>query len=245
MFGVLLTVLVLGIALGSLFRLTLRELSLASIPLVVAVADELAMTLSVAAGLVVVRYWTRQRWRSLVPLSSCKARSYLPLLVSAMGLALLTAALRIAVLPPEPNPVRGEVRASASVLLFSMLVLAPFTEELLMRGAVLGGLLRRYSTRKSVLISALAFAGLHLNPYQVLQSLVLGLISGWVRVQTGSLWPGILAHVAFNAALILIAGERHWAVYASSGAVVITLGLIGIRREMPGAKEVHCVCVRS
>jgi len=235
MFGVLLATFVIGLALGVLFRLTLRGLGIALLPPHVDVGDELARTLSIGTAIVGLRYWTRQTWRSLVPLSTWHVRFYLPLLVSAMGLALLTAALRTGVLAvvSESHPVRGGLRTSASVVLFSTLILAPFTEELLMRGAVLGGLLRRYSSRKAILISALAFAVLHLSPYQFLQSLVLGLISGWVRVKTGSLWPGIVAHAACNAFLILGAEVFDAGVSALLGTVSLLLGLLWIRWQRP------------
>jgi len=235
MCGVLLATVVISLGLGILMRLTLRALDMSLRSLVVDVGDEIAQILAAAAGLVILRYWTRQTWMSLVPLRKWGVPLYLPLLVSVLGLALLTAALRASVLAVSGPvvPVVNVTKAQSFVVLFSALVLAPFAEELLMRGAVLGGLLKRYPKREAVLLSSLAFAVLHFSPYQFLQSIALGLVVGWVRVTIASLWPGILAHTAFNAFLFLV-GTDVFApgVSAMLGTVLFVLGLLWIRSRV-------------
>ena len=84
-----------------------------------------------------------------------------------------------------------------------LVVIAPFTEEMLFRGLFLNGFLSRYSPRKSIIISALMFSVIHLNPYQMIGAFVLGLVLGWLRERTGSLWPCIILHAASNAMVVM------------------------------------------
>jgi hypothetical protein len=82
--------------------------------------------------------------------------------------------------------------------LIAVVIVAPLTEEPLCRGLIMGGFLRRYTAATAVLVSALLFAALHLNPYQFLTAFSLGGLLGWVFLKTGSLLPCILGHALFN-----------------------------------------------
>jgi membrane protease YdiL (CAAX protease family) len=76
---------------------------------------------------------------------------------------------------------------------------APVMEELLFRGVMLRGLLRRWPGPHAVLLTALIFALFHANPWQFVAPLVLGLFFGWLTLRSGSLWPAIFAHALNNA----------------------------------------------
>ncbi|MGM9737620.1 MAG: lysostaphin resistance A-like protein [Candidatus Cryptobacteroides sp.] len=95
-------------------------------------------------------------------------------------------------------------------------VFAPFFEEWLCRGMVLRGLLnykransednREYGIKPvwAIIISALFFAVIHLNPWQALPAFALGCLFGYVYYKTGSLWLTMLMHFTNNTfALIL------------------------------------------
>jgi membrane protease YdiL (CAAX protease family) len=87
--------------------------------------------------------------------------------------------------------------------LVGVVVLAPVAEELLFRGALLRGLLRRTSPMWAVSISALAFALIHVlgdvgSGYYVPAFLLLGMVSGWMAVTRGSLAASIGLHAGFN-----------------------------------------------
>ena len=53
--------------------------------------------------------------------------------------------------------------------------------------------------------SALLFAAAHLDPRSFLPDFMGGLAMGYVRVLSGSLWPAILLHAAFNTVSMLVA----------------------------------------
>ena len=83
-------------------------------------------------------------------------------------------------------------------LLLAIVVAAPLTEEYLCRGIVLPALQRRWGSAVAVVGSALAFGALHMNPWQFFYAAVLGVTLGWLRVQSGSILPGILLHALNN-----------------------------------------------
>lgn len=76
---------------------------------------------------------------------------------------------------------------------------APVAEEVFFRGFVQAGLENRFGAWLAVLGTALLFALVHVLPGVLPPIFVLGLIFGIMRAETGSVWPCILLHAAFNA----------------------------------------------
>lgn len=95
-----------------------------------------------------------------------------------------------------------------TTLLLSVL-LVPFVEEVLFRGYVFG-CLRNRSRPAAYLVSCTLFAALYVWRFAVadpgpesfwlmLQYLIPGAVFAWCYERSGTLWAGILAHVAVNA----------------------------------------------
>ena len=82
--------------------------------------------------------------------------------------------------------------------IFLLVVVAPVTEELVFRGIILRGLLGRYREAAAVTLTALLFAALHINPWQFLSALFLGIVFGWFYLRTGSVLLCVLAHAMAN-----------------------------------------------
>ncbi|MBN2899019.1 MAG: CPBP family intramembrane metalloprotease, partial [Clostridia bacterium] len=82
--------------------------------------------------------------------------------------------------------------------LFSVVVLAPFYEELLFRKFMLGGMLKRLNAFWAIVISAFFFAFVHLNMLQGVNAFVLGLIVGWLYYRTESVVLCMFAHFVNN-----------------------------------------------
>jgi membrane protease YdiL (CAAX protease family) len=97
---------------------------------------------------------------------------------------------------PDENPLG---------VLFLLVVVAPITEEPLFRGLILQGFLKQYTMRRSIVVSAVLFALMHLNPLQFPTAFVLGLLFGWWRVRTRSLWPCVWGHMLNNGLPVVIA----------------------------------------
>lgn len=80
---------------------------------------------------------------------------------------------------------------------------APLIEELLFRGVLLSGLMRRMPVWPAILVSALIFGGAHLPDfkfawYPIPDLMLLGVALAWLRVKSRSLWPSVAMHATNN-----------------------------------------------
>jgi len=82
-------------------------------------------------------------------------------------------------------------------------IAAPVLEEMIFRGIVLDGLLKRYSLLKSILLSSFLFGLVHLNPWQFISGMVVGIFAGWIYYRTKSLSLAILVHASNNLSAFL------------------------------------------
>lgn len=80
----------------------------------------------------------------------------------------------------------------------SLVILPAFFEETLLRGIILEQFLKRYSSAAAILLSALLFGLMHINPSQVLGGFIGGCFLGWVYTRTGNLKYCILIHFVNN-----------------------------------------------
>lgn len=93
---------------------------------------------------------------------------------------------------------------SLVISLIAIAVFTPIIEELLFRGYVLDVLSEAYGKWFSIIVSAILFALIHVDPLRVFNAFFGGVIYGYVRVQTNSLWPSIILHSLWNAHLIIL-----------------------------------------
>lgn len=90
-------------------------------------------------------------------------------------------------------------------------VIAPVIEELFFRGLLLRVLQRAGGSSVAVTVSSIAFAALHLlaatSPAQLLvvglATLAFGVVTGVLAVVTGRIGAAIIAHVVFNALIVV------------------------------------------
>ena len=89
---------------------------------------------------------------------------------------------------------------------FVIVILQPFAEEIVFRGAILRTLLRWKPERRWLMItlSALLFALAHMNPMQFIHPFLIGLLLGWMYERTGSIIPGVAYHWINNAAAVVL-----------------------------------------
>ncbi|AJP59995.1 hypothetical protein UC34_20735 [Pandoraea vervacti] len=83
-------------------------------------------------------------------------------------------------------------------------LIAPFVEEMLYRGILLRSFLRQYPSGTAIAHSAAVFGLAHLNVYQFVGALIIGLVLGKLYERTRSLVPGILLHMFYNTAVVVI-----------------------------------------
>jgi len=86
-------------------------------------------------------------------------------------------------------------------------LVAPFAEEIFFRGFIFSGIGNRYGYGWGAILSALIFALVHVLTLWQLGVLVpiflLGLLLAWLYMRTGSIWPCIFTHFAYNTIALL------------------------------------------
>lgn len=113
----------------------------------------------------------------------------------ATGLESLSKAIGLKMNTPNVD-LTGNRMADA-VLLAYVCVLGPILEETLFRGMILQSL-RPWGNRLAIIVSAVLFGLAHLNLYQGLPAVLLGLLFGFVTVKTGSIVPSAIMHILYN-----------------------------------------------
>ena len=98
-----------------------------------------------------------------------------------------------------------------AILVFSLMILvgAPIVEELAFRGLAYGAVRKRgLGTGWAIVISAVLFSLMHVEPTRIPLLLGIGLVLGRVRARTGSTGAAMIAHAVVNApgALFLMFG---------------------------------------
>ena len=83
-------------------------------------------------------------------------------------------------------------------------ILGPMAEEVLFRGLLFGALQKWLSTGWTILTTAIVFAAWHIDFLYFVPLFAMGLLFGWVRNKTGSVWISAVVH-ALTSALILAA----------------------------------------
>lgn len=138
------------------------------------------------------------KWSVIVSLS------ILPIAFAMLGLQVLLSNISIVVLYLFPG---ADIYSESFDALFSsgisgllvICVVAPVVEEIIFRGVILRGLLSNYSKCDALIASATLFSLMHLNPIQLIPTLIAGIVLGWLYIKSYSLWPSIIAHMLFNA----------------------------------------------
>jgi uncharacterized protein len=168
-------------------------------------------------------------------------------------LALVVFLERIGGLIPMPVSVQKFFQKAFSKDIFSfitLVILAPILEEIFCRGIVLRGLLKNYPKNKAILVSAIFFAAIHLNPWQALPAFFGGLFMGWMYYKTQSVIPGIIIHVTINGTAFLlmffsnfhqtfltILGIQYFVLLCVASTLIFSAGCMLIQKRIPAPLE--------
>lgn len=110
-------------------------------------------------------------------------------------------------LPPLPDTMKDTFAMIMEHDLgyFTVCIFAPIVEEMVFRGAILRTLLSSFSNHwYAIVVSALIFTVVHINPAQMPHAFLIGLLLGWIYYRTGSILPGILLHWVNNTAAFAV-----------------------------------------
>ncbi len=99
---------------------------------------------------------------------------------------------------------------SLAVILVTLGLVPAACEELCFRGFMFGALRSRVSGLWTVIISAILFGVFHevLSSGRLLPSMFMGLALGFVRLRSGSIFPGMLLHAIHNCLLLTMSYHR-------------------------------------
>jgi membrane protease YdiL (CAAX protease family) len=192
---------------------TVTQAALASPDIRVVLA---VVTIAAAAAVMIAivrRAWPAQWSRADLPgfgfVRPADRRAYAAAVVLGVGVLLIGGFMTH--LLAHGQPVHQDVSVLARGVPVGMRVLlallvvcvAPVVEELVFRGVLLSGLARRMHVGWAVLVSAVIFGCVHLPDfrfawYPVPALILVGLVAGWLRIRTRSLWPSITLHATNN-----------------------------------------------
>lgn len=168
------------------------------------------ITTTVATGVVTILVFLLTRWAEVSP-NWIRTRPWLVLawsVIAAMG-ALIPSIWLQEQMPELPNWLGNEFDMILTDRwgYLAIGLLAPLSEEIVLRGAVLRSLLskpllagrsERVNAWTAIAISAVFFALVHFNPAQMPHAFMIGLLLGWMYWRTGSILPGVAYHWANN-----------------------------------------------
>jgi membrane protease YdiL (CAAX protease family) len=177
-------------------------------PLVVGAVNFISIGLVIAAGVLL----NRAPLRTIFPMTPVRVALFAPIILTTLGAGILLSEVDNAFRWVLPMP-EWLMQAFQSLFMggtcfwgtvLTMVVVAPVTEELLVRGLIFRGLLNRYSAITAVLLSSLLFALLHLNPWQFISAAALGVLFAWWFWETRSLVPCLAGHALTNAMVVTL-----------------------------------------
>lgn len=131
-------------------------------------------------------------------------------LLSVVSAILLTSLIRFfEFTPPDSSLVLNEffgedVGVIHLIAIFSLVLLVPAIEEFLFRSLLwrISGFL--FKPTITLILTSLLFAAAHLDILLILALLPLSFFLGWLRLQTNSIKPCIVAHAANNLTAVLL-----------------------------------------
>ena len=167
------------------------------------ITDSLVLILTTAlAGIVTIVVFLWSKW-SVVSRHWVRTRPWMVLfwcVLAALG-ALIPSTWLQELMPELPNSAEEvfDIILKDRWGYFVVGLLAPLSEELVFRGAVLRSLLKWKSNPWiGIVISAFLFALIHMNPVQMPHAFLIGLLLGWMYYRTDSIVPGIVYHWVNN-----------------------------------------------
>jgi membrane protease YdiL (CAAX protease family) len=106
-------------------------------------------------------------------------------------------------LPDEDDTLSALYHSSGSpkrvLLAFIVIAFGPLLEEAFFRGALWKPLRAANAAALTILLTATLFAIAHINWQIIVPILFVGLLLGFLRSRSGSLFPSLFAHASFNA----------------------------------------------
>jgi membrane protease YdiL (CAAX protease family) len=95
-----------------------------------------------------------------------------------------------------------EAGLSTGAMIFSFCVIPAVTEEIAFRGLVQHWLQAAIKPMGALILASALFAGMHFNVISFFYLFAVGMLLGWTRLKSGSLYPAMLIHFLHNLIVI-------------------------------------------
>lgn len=126
-------------------------------------------------------------------------RRYFPLIL--LGLSIATF-LNMIIFLLLPSTIKVTIPVYLSLI--SSGIIGPIYEEILFRYLLYNRLKKKYSIRKSILITTIIFALIHISPIKIIYAFILGLILNITYEKYHNIKAPILIHIAANTIVIFL-----------------------------------------
>ena len=149
-------------------------------------------------------YKTNRPFKEVFPLIPFNPLLLLALLVFLIGFSVLQSEFKnmweryIGFIDIGIDEIMEEMVSGSALSFLVSTLIAPFVEEFFFRGMIFQGFTGRYRLNKAVFLSSVLFAAIHVAPFRLFNSFIIGVFLAWLLIKTGSLWPCILAHSIIN-----------------------------------------------
>ena len=207
---------------GLVLGLTEAAVLALSVPLVLAVSSELAFVNRRRdnAGFGFAR---ARRWRSGVAI-------FVPAVIVTGA---ITFAISSALGLTSSTAIDSEHTSDGYRLLIAVLGVwvAPWTEEVAVRGFLFTALWRRWGFWPAAFLSGFTWSALHGTAGVLLTFTCVGMLAAWLRRYTGSILPGVFLHGSWNALAVALTGAG-WLVLPPMA--MFYASLYAVRRWLPG-----------
>ena len=146
-------------------------------------------------------------FREICPLVPVRLSLLFPMALTVIGTLILESEINywLGTFLPRPEQYTENLLHRTQLSFWvsvDLVIIAPLTEELLVRGLILRGFLSRYSVRKAILASAIFFGLIHHVPWVFIGPTVSGILFAWWFIETRSMLPCFLGHALCNALAI-------------------------------------------
>lgn len=181
-------------------------------------STKVAAYINFGAG-VIVKYFViilLLKWYSEVPMEVPRKQSlnkknfiYAALIIIGFRLAFDNSLLYWVNKIPMPDFITqafDEMAISPVILILSVAVIAPISEEIIFRGIILKGMANKMNPTLALVMSSLFFSIIHMNIPQGINAFLIGLIIGFIYLNTSSIYLCIFAHFVNNTVGITISG---------------------------------------
>ncbi len=180
--------------------------NLATNGLVIAISIIFSAIIGTAIMLVFIKLRKGATISGYLGLKAINTRTFLVLIGITVTLLVLSAtfSLFFQSFQPSDSGFSAEVYRTSvwpALLWIAFIIFAPAFEEGFFRGFLFVGLQQsRIGAAGAIALTSLAFAALHLqyNIYGMVEVLALGVVLGFVRLKTGSLWAPLVIHSFWN-----------------------------------------------